>query len=73
MEGRPEKSLFRHKELFKAIKAGDKELAAKVMREHIEDVETSLFAEKRKEERDRKKKKDPFKRLHSLRRYLKRK
>jgi hypothetical protein len=33
-----------------AIKAGDSELAAQVMREHIEDVEISLFSGRRKEE-----------------------
>jgi len=50
VEGRPHKSFMRHKELLMAIKAGDSELAAQVMREHIEDVENSLFSDKRKEE-----------------------
>lgn len=43
VEGRPEKSLARHKEILTAIKAGDSELAMNVMREHLEDTETMLF------------------------------
>jgi GntR family transcriptional repressor for pyruvate dehydrogenase complex len=50
VEGRPEQSLVRHKELLRVVKAGDKELAADVMREHLEDIENSLFGEIRKEE-----------------------
>jgi DNA-binding FadR family transcriptional regulator len=50
VEGRPHKSFTRHKQLLMAIKAGDSELAAQVMREHIEDVEISLFSGRRKEE-----------------------
>jgi len=50
VEGRPEKSLVRHKELLDFIKAGDKELAADIMREHLEDIENSLFGVNRKED-----------------------
>lgn len=44
VEGRPEKSLSGHRELVKAIKAGDKELASRIMREHLEEIESGLFA-----------------------------
>lgn len=50
VEGRPERSLYRHRELLRVIKDGDKELAAEIMREHLEDIENSLFGAKRKEE-----------------------
>jgi GntR family transcriptional repressor for pyruvate dehydrogenase complex len=49
VEGRPEKSILRHRQLLEAIKAGDQELAAKIMREHLTDIENSLFAAQRKE------------------------
>lgn len=42
-EGRPWKSLSRHREILAAIKAGDKEQAANIMREHLEDIEAGLF------------------------------
>jgi DNA-binding FadR family transcriptional regulator len=42
-EERAKKSLAHHKKIFSAIKKGDGELAAKAMREHIEDVEKTLF------------------------------
>ncbi len=51
VNGRPERSLYRHREILNALKAGDKELAAKVMREHLEDIETGLFAVDRKEDK----------------------
>ena len=50
VEGRPEKSLIRHRELLAVVKEGDKELAADIMREHLEDIEISVFGVKRKEE-----------------------
>jgi DNA-binding FadR family transcriptional regulator len=43
VEGRPEKSLARHKQVLEAIRAGNKDLAAQVMHEHLEDIEASLF------------------------------
>ena len=43
VKGRPEKSLARHKDILAAIKAGNSDLAAKVMREHLEETETMLF------------------------------
>jgi GntR family transcriptional repressor for pyruvate dehydrogenase complex len=43
VEGRSEKSLARHREVLRAISSGDKELAARVMQEHLEDIEASLF------------------------------
>ncbi len=46
VEGRPEMSLTRHRQLLKAIKAGDRERAAQVMREHLEDIEAILFRER---------------------------
>lgn len=49
IKGRPAKSLTRHREILNAIKARDKELAAKVMCEHIEDIEGKLFGVKREE------------------------
>ncbi len=45
VEGRAEKSLARHREMLNAIRAGDKELAAQVMQEHLEDIELSLFSD----------------------------
>jgi len=53
VEGRPEKSLARHRELLNVVKAGDRELAADIMREHLEEIEISLFGVKRKEEQTR--------------------
>ena len=44
VEGRPERSLARHREVLNAIRSGDRELAASVMLEHIEDIEVSLFS-----------------------------
>jgi len=46
VEGRPEKSIARHRQVLDAIKAGDGELAAQVMRDHVLDIENCLFAEK---------------------------
>ncbi len=43
VEGRPEKSLIRHKMILAAIKSGDSELAADLMREHLEETESMLF------------------------------
>ena len=43
LEGRPEKSLARHREILAAIKLGDSELASNLMREHLEETETMLF------------------------------
>lgn len=43
VEGRSEKSLARHKQVLEAIRAGNKDLAAQVMHEHLEDIEASLF------------------------------
>jgi GntR family transcriptional repressor for pyruvate dehydrogenase complex len=43
VEGRPRKSLARHREILNAVKAGDREMAAKVMLEHLEDIERVLF------------------------------
>jgi GntR family transcriptional repressor for pyruvate dehydrogenase complex len=44
VEGRPEKSVARHRQVLDAIKAGDGELAARVMRDHVLDIENCLFA-----------------------------
>ncbi|MCJ7500446.1 FadR family transcriptional regulator [bacterium] len=46
VEGRPERSLARHREVLNAIRSGDRELAARVMHEHLEDIEVSLFSDK---------------------------
>jgi len=43
VESRPQMSLARHKEILAAIKLGDGELAARTMREHLEETETMLF------------------------------
>ena len=43
LEGRPQKSLARHKDILAAIKIGDGELAANMMREHLEETESILF------------------------------
>lgn len=43
IESRPQKSLARHKEILSAIKLGDSELTAKIMREHLEETESMLF------------------------------
>lgn len=47
VEGRPEKSLARHKDILEAIRSGNKELAAQVMQDHLADIENSLFSEER--------------------------
>jgi GntR family transcriptional repressor for pyruvate dehydrogenase complex len=44
VEGRPEKSLAYHRDVLNALKAKDRELAARAMREHLEDIESILFA-----------------------------
>ncbi len=44
VEGRPGKSISRHRQVLDAIKAGDGELAAQVMLEHVVDIEDCLFA-----------------------------
>ena len=44
VEGRPEKSLSFHRNVLNALKARDRELAAKAMREHLEDIESILFS-----------------------------
>ena len=41
-EERAKKSLTHHKKILSAIKAGDRELAAKAMLEHIKDIEKTL-------------------------------
>ncbi|MFV2081966.1 MAG: FadR/GntR family transcriptional regulator [bacterium] len=43
IDGRPEKSLARHREIIDAIKSADCENAERVMREHLEDIESILF------------------------------
>jgi GntR family transcriptional repressor for pyruvate dehydrogenase complex len=43
VEGRPQKSILRHREVLEAIRAGDPERAEKCMLEHLMDIETSLF------------------------------
>ena len=40
---RPRRSLIRHKEILNAIKSGNSEEAARIMREHLEETETILF------------------------------
>ena len=44
VEGRPEKSLSFHRNVYSALKARNRELAAKAMREHLEDIESILFS-----------------------------
>jgi DNA-binding FadR family transcriptional regulator len=44
VEGRPGKSISRHRQVLDAIKAKDGELAAQVMLEHVQDIEECLFA-----------------------------
>ncbi len=44
VEGRPEKSIARHRQVLDAIKARDGELAAQVMLDHVLDIESCLFA-----------------------------
>ncbi len=44
VEGRPEKSIARHRQMLDAIKARDGELASEVMLEHMLDIENCLFA-----------------------------
>ncbi|MCL1926355.1 MAG: FadR family transcriptional regulator [Syntrophorhabdaceae bacterium] len=43
VEGRPKKSVQRHRELLDAIEVRDSEGAAQAMREHLLDIENSLF------------------------------
>ena len=43
VEGRPQKSILRHREVLEAIRARDPERAEKCMLEHLMDIETSLF------------------------------
>jgi DNA-binding FadR family transcriptional regulator len=43
VEGRPRKSILRHREVLEAIRARDPERAEKCMLEHLVDIETSLF------------------------------
>jgi GntR family transcriptional regulator, transcriptional repressor for pyruvate dehydrogenase complex len=43
VEGRPQKSILRHREVLDAIRARDPERAEECMREHLVDIETSLF------------------------------
>ncbi|MDH3237047.1 MAG: FadR family transcriptional regulator [Deltaproteobacteria bacterium] len=45
VDGRPERSIARHRQVLDAIKAGDGELAAQVMLDHVLDIENCLFAE----------------------------
>jgi GntR family transcriptional repressor for pyruvate dehydrogenase complex len=52
LEGRPERSLARHKEILAAIKSGDSELTANIMREHLEETETMLFEVLRENEKE---------------------
>jgi DNA-binding GntR family transcriptional regulator len=47
VQGRSEKSLARHREVLEAIRSGDKELAARVMLNHLEDIESSLFSDEK--------------------------
>jgi GntR family transcriptional repressor for pyruvate dehydrogenase complex len=49
VEGRPEKSIARHRQLLEAVKEGNPERAAQIMREHLVDIENILFAAQRKE------------------------
>lgn len=44
VEGRPGKSISRHRQVLDAIKARDGELAAQIMLEHVVDIEECLFA-----------------------------
>lgn len=48
VEGRPQKSILRHREVLEAIRAGDPERAEKCMLEHLMDIETSLFGTTRR-------------------------
>jgi GntR family transcriptional repressor for pyruvate dehydrogenase complex len=50
VEGRPQKSILRHREVLEAIRAGEPERAEKCMLEHLMDIETCLFgvSERRK-------------------------
>jgi GntR family transcriptional repressor for pyruvate dehydrogenase complex len=43
VEGRAEKSVQRHRQMLEAIKARDPEAASNIMREHVTDIENSLF------------------------------
>lgn len=44
VEGRPKKSIARHRKILGAIKARDRRRAQTLMEEHLEDIENSLFA-----------------------------
>lgn len=46
VEGRPEMSIARHRQVLDAIKARNGELAAQVMLDHVLDIENCLFEEK---------------------------
>jgi len=43
LESRPQMSLARHREILAAIRIGDGELAAIIVREHLEETESMLF------------------------------
>ena len=43
VEGRAEQSVHRHRQVLEAIKAGDQEGALMLMRDHLMDIERSLF------------------------------
>jgi GntR family transcriptional repressor for pyruvate dehydrogenase complex len=43
VEGRPQRSIARHRKVLDAIRAGNPERAEEVMREHLMDIEASLF------------------------------
>jgi GntR family transcriptional repressor for pyruvate dehydrogenase complex len=43
VEGRPEKSVLHHRQVLEAIKAGDRDGAMKLMRDHLMDIEEGLF------------------------------
>jgi len=43
VEGRPQRSIMRHREVLEAIRARDPERAERCMLEHLVDIETSLF------------------------------
>ena len=53
VEGRPQKSILRHREVLDAIRAGDPERAEKCMLEHLMDIETSLFGTSRRRRSNR--------------------
>jgi len=65
VQGRPEKSIARHRQLLEAIKEGNPERAAEIMREHLVDIENSLFAAQRKEGLNKTERKGGQERDHS--------